>query len=43
MVSSLTAGRHQRQYLLLEAKEGVDKEDDDLGAGDQGMMFGYAA
>ena len=26
----------------LEAKEGVDKEDDDLGAGDQGMMFGYA-
>lgn len=26
----------------LEAKEGIDKEDDDLGAGDQGMMFGYA-
>ena len=26
----------------LEAKEGVDKDDEDLGAGDQGMMFGYA-
>ena len=26
----------------LEAKEGINKEDDDLGAGDQGMMFGYA-
>ena len=26
----------------LEAKTGEDKDEDDLGAGDQGMMFGYA-
>ena len=26
----------------LEAKEGIDPDADDIGAGDQGMMFGYA-
>ena len=26
----------------LEAKEGIEEEDDNNGAGDQGMMFGYA-
>ena len=27
----------------LEAKEGIDPDADDIGAGDQGMMFGYAS